>query len=115
MLEGQILDATVPLADGVTIAGEKALYRLLTWRDGRFEFVPGQPGEQDRMGKPSRALLLEGRTRRAAACVLDMPATGGHRRDRDGSRDRLLAGPRRFRAMPRENPQRDAWPIPIST
>ncbi len=60
VLEGQILDATVPLADGVTIAGEKALYRLLTWRDGRFEFVPGQPGEQDRMGKPSRALLLEG-------------------------------------------------------
>ena len=58
--EGCILDSTVPLADGGSVTGEKALYRLLTWRDGRFEFVPGAPQEPDRIGKPSRALLLEG-------------------------------------------------------
>jgi hypothetical protein len=58
--EGQIFDAQVPLAGGGSIAGEKALYRLFTWRDGRFEFVPGTPPEADRMDKPSRALLLEG-------------------------------------------------------
>ena len=57
---GQILDAKVPLADGSRIVGEKALYRLLTWREGRFEFVPGDVPDGGRIHKPSRALLLEG-------------------------------------------------------
>ncbi len=58
--EGQILDAGVPLSDGGSIVGEKALYRLFSWRDGRFEFVPGPVTDVDRIGKPSRALVLEG-------------------------------------------------------
>ena len=37
---GQVVDASVPLVDGTGLSGEKALYRLLTWRDGRFEFLP---------------------------------------------------------------------------
>ena len=58
---GQTIDASVPLADGSSVRGEKALYRLLTWRDGRFEFVPGDlSGEGARIQKPTRSLLLEG-------------------------------------------------------
>jgi CheY-like chemotaxis protein len=59
--EGQVVDAVVPLADGTTAEGEKALYRLLRWNDGRFEFVPGPPGsESARITKGTRVLLLEG-------------------------------------------------------
>jgi CheY-like chemotaxis protein len=57
---GQVLDASVPLADGSSVVGEKALYRLLTWKDGRFEFHPGEVGEDGRIRRPTRALLLEG-------------------------------------------------------
>lgn len=60
--EGQIMDASVPLDDGESVVGEKALYRMLDWRRGRFEFLPRSeidagPG---RIRKPMRALLLEG-------------------------------------------------------
>ena len=58
--DGQIIDASVPLADGSAVRGEKALYRLLTWNDGRFEFVPGSVPDSDRINKPTRSLLLEG-------------------------------------------------------
>jgi hypothetical protein len=59
--EGQVIDAVVPLSDGTTAEGEKALYRLLRWTDGRFEFVPGPPGsDPPRITKGTRVLLLEG-------------------------------------------------------
>ena len=48
------------LPDGTSIAGEKALYRILTWKQGRFEFVPGEPSEGGRIRKSTRVLLLEG-------------------------------------------------------
>ena len=57
---GQVRDASVPLADGTHVVGEKALYRLLTWKEGRFEFVPGAVSEGGRIKRSSRALLLEG-------------------------------------------------------
>lgn len=57
---GAIIDASVPLSDGTYVVGEKALYRLLTWKDGRFEFIPGSISEAGRIQKPGRALLLEG-------------------------------------------------------
>lgn len=59
--EGQVVDAVVPLADGTTVGGDKALYRVLRWSEGRFEFIPGPPGaEPPRISKGTRVLLLEG-------------------------------------------------------
>jgi CheY-like chemotaxis protein len=57
---GQVLDAQVPLLDGTSVVGEKALFRALTWRAGRFEFVPGPVAEEGRIRRGTRALLLEG-------------------------------------------------------
>jgi CheY-like chemotaxis protein len=57
---GQVNDAWIPLPDGSSVVGEKALYRMLSWRDGRFEFVPEAVPEGGRIHQPSRALLLEG-------------------------------------------------------
>jgi len=58
--EGQVIDASVPLADGSAVVGEKALYRLLGWKEGRFEFQPGEISEPGRIERPTRGLLLEG-------------------------------------------------------
>lgn len=56
---GHVLDASVPLADGTCVVGEKAIYRLLAWKEGRFEFAPGSVSEAKRVEKPTRGLLLE--------------------------------------------------------
>jgi CheY-like chemotaxis protein len=59
--EGQVVDAVVPLPDGTTVNGDKALYRLLRWSEGRFEFIPGPAGsDAARITKGTRVLLLEG-------------------------------------------------------
>ena len=42
------------------MVGEKALYRMLAWREGRFEFVPEPVSDGGRINQPSRVLLLEG-------------------------------------------------------
>ena len=57
---GQVVDALIPLADGTAVVGEKALYRVLCWKEGRFEFIPGEVKEQARIAKPLRMLLMEG-------------------------------------------------------
>jgi CheY-like chemotaxis protein len=57
---GQVSDAWIPLADGSNVCGEKALYRLLSWHEGRFEFVPEAVSDGGRITQPTRALLLEG-------------------------------------------------------
>ena len=57
---GQVSDAWIPLLDGSSVGGEKALYRMLSWREGRFEFVPEFVPEGGRINQPTRALLLEG-------------------------------------------------------
>lgn len=41
--------------------GEKALFRLLGWREGEFRFEPGAGDETARMRLPTRTLLAEGR------------------------------------------------------
>src|SRR5258706_1021725 len=57
---GQVIDALIPLSDGTAVVGEKALYRILGWKEGRFEFIPGDVKEQARIAKPLRMLLMEG-------------------------------------------------------
>jgi len=42
------------------IEGEKALYRMLGWEDGRFEFVPGRVGAARKMRTSTSGLLMEG-------------------------------------------------------
>jgi len=55
--EGRVLDATLGGA-----VGEKALFRLLTRREGQFAFVPGSPGEAvaERIDRRVEELMLEG-------------------------------------------------------
>jgi hypothetical protein len=43
-----------------SIAGEKALFRLLAWDRGGFKFAPGAATEKPTLDKPTRALLQEG-------------------------------------------------------
>lgn len=57
---GNVVDASVPLVDGTVITGEKALYRILVWREGRFEFLPGEVASSGHIQKPVRMLLMEG-------------------------------------------------------
>lgn len=53
--QGRVVDARMG-----TAVGEKALYRLLTRRDGRFAFVPGPPGAEGRIERKVEELVLEG-------------------------------------------------------
>ncbi|MFI5318073.1 MAG: DUF4388 domain-containing protein [Myxococcota bacterium] len=54
--EGNVMQAAVaPRAQD-----EKALYRMLGWRDGSFGFAPSSEMRAARMQAPTRALLLEG-------------------------------------------------------
>ena len=55
--EGRVLDATLGGA-----VGEKALFRLLTRREGQFAFLPGSPGEAaaERIDRRVEELMLEG-------------------------------------------------------
>ncbi len=57
---GQVVDASLVLPDGTSLGGEKAFYRILSWQEGRFEFIPGETPEGGRIRKPTRVLLLEG-------------------------------------------------------
>ncbi len=90
---GQVIDAAIPLSDGTSIVGEKALFRLLTLREGRFDFVPNEGSGAARVQTPMRSLLLEGlrqkdemEKRRA-----DLPA--------DVLRLRLVASPEEIRSL----------------
>lgn len=53
--QGRIVDAWMGAA-----MGEKALYRLLTRREGQFAFVPGPSGAEARIERRLEELLLEG-------------------------------------------------------
>ncbi|MCP3983005.1 MAG: DUF4388 domain-containing protein [bacterium] len=52
--EGNLIQATVG-----RVEGEKALFRLLAWRDGGFAFRPGTVTMAPRITTPTRALLME--------------------------------------------------------
>jgi hypothetical protein len=53
--EGNVVQATVGSVDG-----EKALFRLLAWREGSFAFTPNRIRVAARILAPTRALLMEG-------------------------------------------------------
>jgi DNA-binding response OmpR family regulator len=54
--EGRVLDAVLG-----NVTGEKALFRLLTRREGQFAFVPGQLGDTaERIDRRVEELMLEG-------------------------------------------------------
>ena len=53
--EGRVVDARFGLA-----GAEKALWRLLTHREGQFTFAPGEPPEPDRITRRLDDLILEG-------------------------------------------------------
>jgi CheY-like chemotaxis protein len=53
--EGSLLQSTVGSVDG-----EKALFRLLAWREGSFAFAPNRVAGAARILTPTRALLMEG-------------------------------------------------------
>jgi len=56
LLSGDVLGAGLG-----EIEGEKALFRLMTWEQGRFEFAPGETGDvASQVRAPTRALLVEG-------------------------------------------------------
>jgi CheY-like chemotaxis protein len=53
--DGDVIQAHVGIVEG-----EKALFRLLTWCDGRYEFIPGESEQAQGILTPTRKLLLEG-------------------------------------------------------
>lgn len=52
---GRVLDARLG-----AVGGEKALFRLLTRREGQFAFLPGPPGGEERIERRVEELVLEG-------------------------------------------------------
>jgi CheY-like chemotaxis protein len=57
---GQIAAADVGAPGGVRIVGEKALFRMMAWPDGHFEFAPGPVAPKPRIERTTRVLILEG-------------------------------------------------------
>lgn len=56
-----VRDGEILHAEGAGVEGEKALFRLLAWRQGRFTFASGErPDISPRILAPVRALLTEG-------------------------------------------------------
>ncbi len=53
-------DGNVLGANAGRVQGEKALFRLLAWRDGSFAFTPRPVSAPAKILTPTRALLLEG-------------------------------------------------------
>lgn len=63
----QSANGSIVMADGEILAaelgrlsGEKALFRMLGWRSGGFDFVPGQVAGPTEIVAPTRSLLAEG-------------------------------------------------------
>ncbi|NOZ87386.1 MAG: DUF4388 domain-containing protein [Deltaproteobacteria bacterium] len=47
-------------AEAGSVAGEKALFRLLSWRSGRFSFREGEPGGAQTLHGSPEAMIMEG-------------------------------------------------------
>jgi DNA-binding response OmpR family regulator len=69
--DGRVADARLG-----RVSGEKALYRLLTRREGQFSFVPGPAAGEPRIQKKLDELLLEGlrQADEVARLLPDLPA-----------------------------------------
>jgi CheY-like chemotaxis protein len=55
LVDGRVVDAQLG-----AVGGEKALWRLLTRREGQFAFVPGAAGAAERIARRLDDLILEG-------------------------------------------------------
>jgi CheY-like chemotaxis protein len=55
LLEGCVVNARI----GV-VTGEKAIYRLLRWEEGKFSFAPGRLETEVRIAVPTDHLIMEG-------------------------------------------------------
>lgn len=53
--DGNILDATIG-----EVSGEKALFRLLTWKKGNFKFLPTKVATPQKISRPADSLIMEG-------------------------------------------------------
>ncbi|HEY6107210.1 MAG TPA: DUF4388 domain-containing protein, partial [Anaeromyxobacteraceae bacterium] len=73
LAEGRVAEARVG-----AVSGEKAVYRLLSWREGLFSFLPGPPPAERRLDRKLDELLLEGLRQSDEAAVLlpALPAPG---------------------------------------
>jgi hypothetical protein len=58
--EGKVIAARV---DGAGPRGAEAVYAMLAWTDGSFEFNPRDPGVAEEMSMSTTHLLLEGARR----------------------------------------------------
>ncbi len=72
-LGGRVVDAAAGPA-----TGEKALYRIVALREGRFAFVPGEPTAPARIQRRLEELVMEGarRSDEAARLAPTLPAAG---------------------------------------
>ena len=55
-----VRDGNLIQASAGSVEGEKALFRLLAWRDGSFSFTPNRAAVAPKILTPTRALLMEG-------------------------------------------------------
>lgn len=55
-----VRDGNLIQASAGNVEGEKALFRLLAWRDGSFSFTPNRAAVAPKILTPTRALLMEG-------------------------------------------------------
>lgn len=71
LLEGRVVDAQMG-----AVVGEKALWRLLTRREGQFAFVPGGGAAEERIARKLDELVLEGlrQADELARLLPDLPA-----------------------------------------
>lgn len=53
--DGNIIDAAIG-----EVAGEKALFRLLTWKSGNFKFLPAKVTEPQKINRATDNLIMEG-------------------------------------------------------
>jgi DNA-binding response OmpR family regulator len=71
LVEGRVVDAQAG-----PVTGEKALYRLLSRREGQFAFVPSREGAAERIQRRLEELVLEG-LRQADELARLLPALPG--------------------------------------
>lgn len=75
-----VVDGRVRDARGPHVTGEKALFRYLARRHGTFSFQPGRPASNDRIGRTTEDLLLEGmrQSDEFARLAANLPAPSTH-------------------------------------
>jgi Domain of unknown function (DUF4388) len=76
----ELRDGDLIQARAGTVTGEKALYRLLAWRRGRFAFLEQSVTERAAIERPTRALLREAQrqTDEWERIASELPAPNAH-------------------------------------